>query len=143
MRFSLAAAAAALAATAQARISGISVPETIKPGDTVDLKIISENYIQRVDDVAIAYGYATTNAYPGTLTNLLGSFYLGPDESNLPSGETVVKTVTFPADIAKGPGFVTAGAYSLYGASKTTTIVNYNVSITFGDETSTTYKNSF
>ncbi|CAH0044966.1 unnamed protein product [Clonostachys solani] len=143
MRFSLAAAAAALAATAQARISGISVPETIKPGDTVDLKIISENYIQRVDDVAIAYGWATANGYPGTLTNLLDSFYLGLDESNLPNGQTVVKTVTFPADITKGPGLVTAGAYSLYGASKTTTIVNYNVSVTFGDETSTTYKNSF
>lgn len=83
MRFSLAAAAAALAATAQARISGISVPETIKPGDTVDLKIISENYIQRVDDVAIAYGWATANAYPGTLTNLLDSFYLGPGASRM------------------------------------------------------------
>lgn len=78
MRLSVAAVAAALAATAQARLVGISVPETIKPGDEVEIKILSENYIQTVDEIAIAFGYAVGAGYPGTLTNLLSSSYLGP-----------------------------------------------------------------
>ncbi|CAH0044901.1 unnamed protein product [Clonostachys solani] len=143
MRFSVAAVAATLAATAQARIYGISVPETIKPGDKVDLKIISQGYIQRVDDIAIAFGYnSKAAAYPDTLGNLLDSFYLGPDESNLGQA-VIVKTVTFPSSIATGEGVVSAGLYSLYGVSKGPTLSNYNVTITFGDSTSTTYKNSF
>lgn len=78
MRFTIAAVAATLAATAQARIAGIAVPDTIKAGDKVDLHILSEGYIQTVDDVAVAFGYADNDNYPDTINTLLGSFYLGP-----------------------------------------------------------------
>lgn len=58
MRFSsIFAATASLVAVTQARVSGVGIPSTIKPGDDFDLIILTENYIQRVTDVAIAIGY--------------------------------------------------------------------------------------
>ncbi|KPM34852.1 hypothetical protein AK830_g11716 [Neonectria ditissima] len=141
MRLSLtAAAAAALLAVAEARITGISVPSTIKPGDTFDVIIESSNYIQTVYDVAIAVGYTAGEGYPGTLTNVADSFYLGPDESN--QLEPFNKTITIPASVAKGKGLVSASLFSLYGASKGATLSNYNVTVTFGDETSKKYSTS-
>lgn len=79
MRASIAAAAtAALSSLASARITGISVPETIKPGDTIDAIIVSSNYIQSVYDVSIAFGYFHGKGIPQSLGFLAGSMYLGP-----------------------------------------------------------------
>ncbi|KAK1979885.1 hypothetical protein LZ30DRAFT_595924 [Colletotrichum cereale] len=74
------AAAASLLALANARIVGIAVPETVRAGDDVDVVVETENYIQKVADIAIAFGMATNaSAFPTTLgQNDLGSFYLGP-----------------------------------------------------------------
>lgn len=77
MRFS-AAAVASLLAVAQAKINGISVPATIRPGDGFNLIIESSNWIQAIYDVAIAVGYAPGTGYPGNLGTVLGSYYLGP-----------------------------------------------------------------
>ncbi|KAH6893484.1 hypothetical protein B0T10DRAFT_274512 [Thelonectria olida] len=140
MRLSLAATAATLFAAANARITGIAVPETIKPGDTFDVVIESSNYIQTVYDVAIAFGYAPGKGYPDSLFNVVGSFYLGPEESN--QLHNFNKTVTVPSTATKGEGVFSAGLYSLYGASSGTTLSNYNVSVTFGDKTSKKYKSS-
>lgn len=63
------------------------------------------------------------------------------DESNL-GQETIVKSVTFPSDIKSGTGVVHAALFSLYGAVKGPTISNYNVTVTFGDKTSSNYKSS-
>lgn len=65
------AASASLLSLAQARIAGISVPATIKAGDTFDLIIDGTGYIQSVTDVSIAVGY-----YPGAapLDDGLGIF---------------------------------------------------------------------
>lgn len=54
------AATASLFSLTQARIGGIGVPSTIKPGSTFDLIIEGTGYIQSVTDVSIAVGY-----YPG------------------------------------------------------------------------------
>lgn len=70
--------ATGLLALANARITGISVPETIRPGDTINATIISENYIQAVYDVAIAFGYAPGHGTPESLGLVAGSIYLGP-----------------------------------------------------------------
>lgn len=74
------AAAASLFALANARIYGIAFPETVKAGAEVTAIIETQNYIQSVQDIAIAFGITTeASAYPGTLgQNVLGSFYLGP-----------------------------------------------------------------
>lgn len=77
---SVAAAVSALAAVAHARITGIAVPDTIRPGDGFHAVIRSSNYIQTVYDVAIAFGYAPGRGYPETLGAVSDSFYLGPGE---------------------------------------------------------------
>ncbi|KAI8293940.1 hypothetical protein K4K59_005409 [Colletotrichum sp. SAR11_240] len=135
------AAAASLFALANARIYGIAFPETVKAGDQVNAIIETENYIQSVQDVAIAFGIAPeASAYPGTLSTVIGSFYLGPEKSNVL--DNITETVTIPADLAAGTYVVSAGVYSLYGASSSTTLTNYNVTITVGDATSENYVGS-
>lgn len=59
---SIFAASASLLSLAQARIGGIGVPSTIKPGDTFNLIIRGGGYIQSVTDVSIAVGYAHGSA---------------------------------------------------------------------------------
>jgi hypothetical protein len=79
MRFSaLLAATTSLAALSAARIVGVAVPDTIRPGDGFNAIIMTENYIQSVYDVAIGFGVAPGAGYPGALGNVLGTFYLGP-----------------------------------------------------------------
>ncbi|OLN86171.1 hypothetical protein CCHL11_04114 [Colletotrichum chlorophyti] len=134
--------AASLFALANARIYGIAFPETVKAGDNVTAIVETENYIQTVQDIAIAFGIAPeASAYPQTLgQNFLGSFYLGPEKSNII--ENITEIVTIPEDLAPGKYVVAAGLYSLYGASKSTTLTNYNVTVTVGDATSETYVGS-
>ncbi|EFQ30194.1 hypothetical protein CGRA01v4_00422 [Colletotrichum graminicola] len=135
-------AAAGLFALANARIIGIAFPEAVKAGDRVDAIIETEGYIQSVTDVAIAFGMAPKiSAYPGTLgQNVLGSFYLGPEKSN--TIENITQTVTVPSDLADGQYVFAAGLYSLYGASSSTTLSNYNVTITVCNVTSDSYVSS-
>lgn len=59
---SIFAASASLLSLAHARIGGIGVPSTIKPGDTFNLVIEGTGYIQSVTDVSIAVGYAHGSA---------------------------------------------------------------------------------
>jgi hypothetical protein len=74
----IAATAASVFSVAQAKIYGIAVPSTIKPGDGFNAIIESSNYIQSVYDVAIAFGYAPGSGFPDSLDNVIGSYYLGP-----------------------------------------------------------------
>lgn len=75
---SILAASALLLSSAHAIISGIAVPCTIKPGDTFDLIIESQNYIQSVTDVTIAVGYAEGDNPAGdSLGIFLTAFDLG------------------------------------------------------------------
>jgi hypothetical protein len=79
MRFiTILASAVPLISLASARIVGIAVPDTIKPGDGFNAIIETENYIQSVYDVAIAFGASPGAGYPGTLGTVMDSFYLGP-----------------------------------------------------------------
>lgn len=72
-----------LAATASARIIGINVPTQLVPGQTFNATILTENYIQSIKDVAIAFGIAPTMyAMDGTLgTAVLGQMVLGDGQS--------------------------------------------------------------
>lgn len=79
MHLSLAA-AAALLALARARITGIAVPDTIRPGDGFNAVVHSSNYIQTVFDVAITFGYAAGDGYPDSLGVVTDSFCLGRGE---------------------------------------------------------------
>jgi hypothetical protein len=83
MRFQTSlAAAASLLTLSTARIVGIAVPETIKPGDGFNAIIETENYIQSVYDVAIAFGAAPGDGNVDSLGTVMGSFYLGPGKNH-------------------------------------------------------------
>ncbi|EWY91625.1 hypothetical protein FOYG_08673 [Fusarium oxysporum NRRL 32931] len=140
MRFSIAAASAALLALAEARITGIKVPKEIAVGEPFEAIIVRENYIQSVFDSSIVFGYAPESQYPGTIGQVANSFALGEKESN--KVEPLKKKLTIPEGATKGKGLVTAALLSIYGASGSPTISEYNVTVTFGDKTSKEYASS-
>ncbi|KAM0352440.1 hypothetical protein ACHAPU_002107 [Fusarium lateritium] len=140
MRFSIAAASTALLALAEARITGIKVPKEIKVGEPFEAIIVRENYIQTVFDSSIVFGYAPEDAYPGSIGSVAASFNLGKDESN--KIEPLKEKLTIPEGATKGKGLVTAALLSIYGTSGSPTISQYNVTVTFGDKTSTEYVES-
>jgi hypothetical protein len=161
MRFSIAAASAALLALAEARITGIKVPKEIAVGEPFEAIIVRENYIQSVFDSSIVFGYAPESQYPGTIGQVANSFALGKSmfpSPNLPSisldlvliqqteesnkVEPLKKKLTIPEGATKGKGLVTAALLSIYGASGSPTISEYNVTVTFGDKTSKEYASS-
>lgn len=65
-----------------ARITSITVPSSIAPGSPIPITLQTEDYIQPVQDIAIAFGLTPSATYMnGTLgTTLLGSLYLGPSK---------------------------------------------------------------
>jgi Nis1 family len=135
MRFqTILAAGASLLTLSSARIVGIAVPETIKPGDTFNAIIEVENYIQSVYDVAIAFGITPGSGYPGSLGTPITSGYLGPDHSN--TLQNISYAMTMPASTAAGQAKFAAALLSLYGAVSDPTITSFNVSVTIGDSTS-------
>ncbi|RGP75818.1 secreted nis1 [Fusarium longipes] len=136
MRFSIAAASTALLALAEARITGIKVPKEIKAGEAFEAEIIRENYIQSVYDSSIVFGYSP-DPYPGTIGQVLNSIPLGKAESN--KIDNLKVKLTIPESTEKGEGVVSAALLSIYGASGSPTLSEYNVTVTIGDETSTEY----
>lgn len=83
MKFTTVLVAAATAAVSSARIIGIAVPQVIKPGDGFNARILTEDYIQSVYDVAIVFGEAAGAGYGGDLGTVTDSFYLGPRKFSL------------------------------------------------------------
>jgi hypothetical protein len=72
-----------LAASANARITGFYAPKTVAVDSTVKLLINGEDYIQSIQDVAIAFGIQHgKHPTPDSLGTLLGSKYLGPGKSS-------------------------------------------------------------
>ncbi|PNY26096.1 Uncharacterized protein TCAP_03967 [Tolypocladium capitatum] len=140
MHLSLAAAAASLLALAHARVTGIAVPDTIRPGDSFNAVIHSSNYIQAVHDVAITFGYASGAGYPGSLGSVTNSYCLGAEISN--QINDYQRWVSIPSSMPRGRGVVTATLTSLYGAVAMPVISNFNVTVTFGEATSTNYVSS-
>ncbi|KAF4496717.1 secreted NIS1 [Fusarium agapanthi] len=140
MLFSIAAASTALLALAEARITGIKVPKEIAVGEPFEAIIVRENYIQSVFDSSIVFGYAPESQYPGTVGQVADSLALGKAESN--KVEPLKKKLTIPRGATKGKGLVTAALLSIYGASGSPTISEYNVTVTFGDKTSDEYASS-
>jgi len=132
--------ATTLLSLASARIVGVAVPATIRPGDGFNAIIETENYIQSVYDVAIAFGVAPGAGFPGSLGVVMDSFYLGPEQSNQITN--ITKWTTLPASTPKGAATLSAGLFSLYGAVYSPTLSNYAVNVTIGDSTSTNYVSS-
>lgn len=136
----LASALSLLASTASARIVGIAAPKTVAAGSTVVVDIIAENYIQSIQDVAIAFGIEHGNAIPGSLGQLLTSKYLGPDDSNIVGNITA--HVQIPATIPKGKAALTAFLFSLEGAAYEAATETFQLTTIVGKFTSSGYVRS-
>jgi hypothetical protein len=121
-------------------ITGISVPSTIKAGDGFNAYINTADYIQSVYDVSIAFGVAPGAGYQGALGQVIDSFYLGPQQSNVV--QPIPKWVTMPSNIQNGQATLSGAVFSLYGAADAQTLTTYNVTVTIGDATSTNYVTS-
>jgi hypothetical protein len=67
-----------LVSLSAARIYGIAVPDTVKPGEGFNAMIETGNFIQSVYDVAIAFGVSPSPGFQGALGSVIGSYYLGP-----------------------------------------------------------------
>jgi len=66
-----------------ARITGFYAPATVVPGATLPILIRAENYIQPVQDVAVAFGITPAEEhYPGTLGTFMGEESIGPGKSS-------------------------------------------------------------
>ncbi|KAI9703069.1 MAG: hypothetical protein M1820_005941 [Bogoriella megaspora] len=138
----LAAGLSLLTPLTSAIITGIAVPDSIAPSSQFKVIIQTANYIQSVQDVAIAFGFAPTNiSEPETLgLTLLSSKYLGPDDSNILTN--ITHLVDVPASAERGDIVFTGALYSLFGARYGPTISYFTVNTTVGDNTSANYKSS-
>lgn len=128
-----------LVRSVDARIIGIAVPDVIKPGEGFNARIMTENYIQSVQDISIAFGAAPVGP-EGILGTVLGSYYLGPEQSNVLYN--ITKWVPVPASLPKGPAVLAASLQSLWGAGSYPALSFYDVDVTIGDYTSTNYVSS-
>ncbi|KZM27774.1 uncharacterized protein EKO05_0002468 [Ascochyta rabiei] len=138
MRFTSLATALTTLSAASARIIGIEAPSTLAPNSTFNLTLLTESYIQSVADISVAWGYALAPGYPATLGAFIQSSYLGPNKSN--TAENITIQATVPAGLASdsynGSLVLTAGVYSLYGASSAPVVTGFNVTVEVGEETS-------
>ncbi|ROW06019.1 hypothetical protein VMCG_04630 [Cytospora schulzeri] len=134
---SVLAASTSLLSLSYARIFGIGIPLTIKPGDTFDLTIQAQNYIQSVTDVSIAVGYSLGAAPAADGLGIFLTAFDLVDESNVAINYN--KTVTLPATAHTGAATFTASLTTLYGAQYEPTLVPFTVPFAICNETSTFY----
>jgi hypothetical protein len=138
MRFSTITTTLASAALASARINGIQAPATLEPNKPFELTILTENYIQSVADISVAWGFSLAPGYPGTLGSFISSEYLGPSKSN--TLQNITLTVQAPEGLS-GEAYagkdllLTAAVYSLYGASSGPVVQAFNVTVKAGEKT--------
>lgn len=138
MRFASFATALTTLSAASARIIGIEAPSTLAPNSTFNLTLLTENYIQSVADISVAWGYSLAPGYPTTLGAFTQSSYLGPNKSNTLENITIQATVpaALDSDVYNGSLILSAGVYSLYGASSGPVVTGFNVTVHVGEETS-------
>jgi len=119
-----------LLSSASARIIGLQAPSTIVPGEGFTISLLTEDYIQSVYDVAVAFGSASGTSFPGDLGTVIASYYLGPSKSN--TVEALNFTVQVDPSTPQGSAVLAASVMSLYGAAAGPTLTGFNVTVTVG-----------
>ncbi|KAF2439697.1 hypothetical protein P171DRAFT_109422 [Karstenula rhodostoma CBS 690.94] len=120
-----------------ARLTGIAAPSTLTLSQPFNLTLVTENYIQSVADISIAWGYQPAPGYPFSLGAYPSSEYLGPNKSNQLDNVTI--STTAPAGLKEWSGkevVLSASLFSLYGASAGPSVTNFNVTVKVGEEVS-------
>lgn len=102
----------ATASFASARLVGLAAPSTLAPSQPFTLTLITENYIQAVADVSVAWGYAPAPGFPQSLGSFTNSSYLGPSKSNQLKNVTIETTA--PAELEQWAGKEVVLAGSLF-----------------------------
>ncbi|KAM0717601.1 hypothetical protein Q7P37_007453 [Cladosporium fusiforme] len=124
-----------------ARITGFSAPSTIVPGAPIELRIRAENYIQPVQDVAMAFGITPAEKHhPHSLGTFVGEKALGPENSNIVGNITA--NVSIPTSRPEGGATISGALFSLYGVSLSATVEYFTVNVTVGNESSSEYVTS-
>jgi hypothetical protein len=144
MRPSIAFTTALLSTAASARIVGLSAPSSLQPNTTFSFDLITENYIQSVSDVAVAWGFQLPTAsnptgFPYTLGSFSNSSYLGANNSNVlgnVSVEAIVPDGLEDAAFMDKDVVFSVAVMSLYGASAGPVTQSWNVTVHIGCETS-------
>lgn len=76
--FTLVAPALTFLTSTSARITGFSAPATVVPGAPISILIRAENYIQPVQDIAIAFGITpAAEHHPRSLGGFMGEQSIG------------------------------------------------------------------
>jgi hypothetical protein len=80
MRFlTLLTSAVSLIGLTTGRITGFSAPSSVVPGAPITIYLRAENYIQSVQDVAVAFGITPAESHhPRSLGTFMGETFLGP-----------------------------------------------------------------
>lgn len=120
---------AAMVAPITARIIGIEAPTNISPGTPFTVSIMTENYIQSVTDLAVAWGINPGKGFASSIGNILGTKLLLSDSNTL---DSIPFTLTAPDYLAEGQATVSASVTSLYGASKNPVTYIFNVTVSVG-----------
>ncbi|KAF2032792.1 hypothetical protein EK21DRAFT_15304, partial [Setomelanomma holmii] len=128
---------------ATARIVGISSPPVLTPGTPFTFNLTTENYIQSVADVAVAWGFQLPTAnnptgYPYTVGSFTNSSYLGPSKSNVLEDVSVESYVPegLSSDAYNEKDVVfSVAVMSLYGASGVPSTTGWNVTVKIGEST--------
>jgi hypothetical protein len=118
------------ASLASAVITGITAPSTLAPNNTFSLTLISENYIQSVAYIAVAWGFDLAPAHPGALGPYSDSAYVSPSLSML-----VLKNKTRRVLFGK-QALLQVAVYSLWGSYHGPQVAIWDVEVMIGDETS-------
>jgi hypothetical protein len=117
-----------LLSSASARIAGFSAPSIVYAYNPFTVSLITEDYIQSVYDVAVAFGVAPGVGYPDSLGSIVASEYLGPAKSNILTPITF--SVTLPPGTHNGQYTLSASVLSLYGAEYEPVLSPFNTTIT-------------
>ncbi|KAF2119530.1 hypothetical protein BDV96DRAFT_642549 [Lophiotrema nucula] len=138
MRFSTLTITLATATLTAARIIGIAAPATLGVNSTFPLTLITEDYIQAVYDVSVAWGFSAAPGHLYSLGEDTQSAYLGPSKSNILTNITIdAKTPENLDSLGGKPEKVVLAAslFSLYGVSQGPTVANFNITVNVGSVT--------
>jgi hypothetical protein len=138
MRVSTLALGLATLSLASARIVGLSTPSTLTPNSTFAITLLSEGYIESVQEVAVAWGFqvhteANPQGYPYTLGRFTNSSYLGPEKSNTQGNVSIEAMVPGALEVGQDMVFSVA-LMSIYGASGGPVTQSWNVTVHVGEE---------
>ena len=141
---------ATLVAAASARLVAISAPAALAPNTSFTFNLTTQNYIQSVADLSVAWGFQLPSVdqptgWPHSVGCFASSAYLGPGRSNQPYDVVVNGTVPVELNRAEWYGkdvVLSVAVTSLYGQGGMVVVYGWNVTVKIGETTGGVYVRS-